>query len=157
MLPKEGADAQKGASPTPSSHGSEVGDTGDTAPDQMEEVASLEEALSQMGASSKIPFQFTQQNRSPSKWSLLPEHWQDHLAHEHRICYCIHIRVTWGGGGNQPQPFHAWSGALIADMFQDGLEEWITEAIVLAPGETILFCAWWPLKEGLPLGNARPS
>ena len=53
------ADAQKGASPTPSSHGGEVGDTGNTAPDQKEEVASLEESLSQMGASSKMPFHFT--------------------------------------------------------------------------------------------------
>ena len=43
------------------------------------------------------------------------------------------------GGGDQPPPSHAWSGVLIADMFQDGLEEQITEAVVLAPGEAILF------------------
>ena len=54
--------------------------------------------------------------------------------------YCIHIRVTLGEGeGNKPPPSHAWSGSLIADMFQKGLEEQITEAVVLAPGEAILF------------------
>ena len=70
--------------------------------------------------------------------------------------YCLHVRVILGeGGGVQPPPFHAWTGFLIADMFQDGLEEWITEAVVLAPGEAILFSWWWSLKEGLPPGNAR--
>ena len=43
------------------------------------------------------------------------------------------------GGGNQPPPSHAWSGLLIADIFQDGLKEQIIEAVVLAPGEAILF------------------
>ena len=40
-------------------------------------------------------------------------------------------------------------------MFPDGLEEWITEAAVLAPGEAILFFRWQLLKEGLSLGDAR--
>ena len=43
------------------------------------------------------------------------------------------------GGGDQSPPPHALSGSLIANMFQDGLEEWITEAVVLAPGEAVLF------------------
>ena len=33
----------------------------------------------------------------------------------------------------------AWTSLVIADMFQDGLEEQITEAVVLAPGEAIFF------------------
>ena len=38
--------------------------------------------------------------------------------------YYIHVRVTIGeGGGDQPQPSHAWSGLLIAEMFQDGHKE----------------------------------
>ena len=54
--------------------------------------------------------------------------------------YCVQVRVTLGEGGcNQPPPSHAWTGLLIANMFQDGLGEQITEAVVLAPGETILF------------------
>ena len=43
------------------------------------------------------------------------------------------------GGGDQPPPSHTWSGLLIVDMFQEGLEEQITEAVVLASGEAILF------------------
>ena len=38
------------------------------------------------------------------------------------------------GGGDHPPPSHTWSGLLIADMFQDGLEEQITKAVVLASG-----------------------
>ena len=52
---KGGAHAWKGTSPTLSSHGGEVDDTGDTAKDLMEEVASLKEVLLQMGTSSKTP------------------------------------------------------------------------------------------------------
>ena len=44
-----------------------------------------------------------------------------------------------GGGDDHPLPSHAWSGLLIADMFQDGLEEPIAKAAVLAQGEAILF------------------
>ena len=128
---KGGSDAQKGVSSTPSSHTCEAGDTGDVVHDLRDEVASLEEALSQMGASSKMPFHFAQWNRSPSEWSLSPEHWQHNPAHEDEICYCIQARVTLGeGGGDQPPASHAWTGLLIADIFQYGLEEWITEAVV---------------------------
>ena len=60
--------------------------------------------------------------------------------HEDQMCYYVHIRVTLGEGeGDQPPPFHAWSGSLIVDMFQEGLEEWITKTVVLAPSEAILF------------------
>ena len=43
------------------------------------------------------------------------------------------------GGGDQSPPPHAWTSSLIADMFQDGLEEQITEAVVLGPGTAVLF------------------
>ena len=70
----------------------------------------------------------------------MPEHQQDYPTHEDLMHYCIHIRVTFGeGGSDQPPPSHSWSGSLILDMFQEGLEEQITEAVVLAPGEAILF------------------
>ena len=58
-------------------------------------------------------------------------------------------------GGNQPQPTHALSGLLIADMFQDGLKEQITEPVVLAPGEVILLFGRQLHKEGLPYTSAR--
>ena len=104
---REGANAQKGASPTLSSHGGEAGDTDKVVHDLRDDVASLEEGLSQMGTPSKIPFRFKQSSRLPSEWSLLPEHWQDHFTHEDQMCYCIHVRVTLGeGGGNQHPPSH---------------------------------------------------
>ena len=59
------------------------------------------------------------------------------------------------GGGDHPPPSHAWSGLLIAGMFQDGLKEWITEVVVLAPGEAILFFGRWSCKEGLSYTSAR--
>ena len=55
---KGGSDAQKDISLTLSSHVGEAGDTGDVVSDLRDEVASLEESLSQMGASSKMPFHF---------------------------------------------------------------------------------------------------
>ena len=49
--------------------------------------------------------------------------------------YCIQDRETLGEeGGDQPPPSHAWSALLIADMFQEDLEEWITKGVVLTPG-----------------------
>ena len=62
-----GTSAQKGASPTLSSHGGKAGDTGNTVQDLMEEVSSLEEVLLQMGASSKTPFRIIQSSRLPSE------------------------------------------------------------------------------------------
>ena len=57
----------KRASPTPSSHANEAGDTGDVVCDLRDKVALLEEALSQMGSSSKMPFHFVQCSGSPSE------------------------------------------------------------------------------------------
>ena len=53
-----------------------------------------------------------------------------------------------------PHP-HAWTSLLIADMFQDGLEEQITDAVVLAPIEVVLFFGWQLLGERLPLDEVR--
>ena len=153
---KGGSNAQKGVSPTPLSSAGEVGDTGDVVCDFRDEVASLEEALSQMGASSKCPFALYNVADHHLNNLYHQEHWQSNQAHEDQMCYCIQVRVTLGeGGGGQPPPSPAWTGSLIANIFQDGLEEWSTEAVVLAPGEAILFFRWWSLKEGLPLGDAR--
>ena len=104
-----------------------------------------------MGTSSRAAFGFTWSRQSLSKQSLTPEHWQDHPIHEDQMCYCVHIRATLREGEcDQPPPSHAWSGSLIADMFQEGLEEQVTKA-----GEAILFFGWQSCKEGLPLGYAR--
>ena len=72
------------------------------------------------------------------------------------MCYCIHIRMTLGeGGGDQPPPSNAWSGLLILDMFQEGLKEQITEAVVLAPREANPIL-WMMIKQGrAPLGKCQ--
>ena len=149
-------DAQKGNSPTHLSHRGEAGDMGNAVHNLRDDMASLEEGLLQMGAPSKMPFRFLQSSQSPWEWSVMPEYQQDHPTQKDLMHYCIHIRVTLGRGlGNQPPPSHIWSGLLIVDMFEEGIEEQITKAIVLAPGEAFLFFGRWSLKEGLPLGNAR--
>ena len=43
----------------------------------------------------------------------------------------------------------------MADMLQEGLKEQITEAVVLASGEAVLFFGWQSHKEGSPLESAR--
>ena len=55
---KRGSNAQNGISSTPLSSVAEADDTGDVVCDLRDEVALLEEALSQMGTSSKMPFHF---------------------------------------------------------------------------------------------------
>ena len=144
------------------SHVGEAGNTGEVVHDLDDEVASLEEALLQMGASSKMSFHFAQCGRSPSEWSSLPEHQQSKPAQEDQTHYCIWVRVTLGeGGGDQPQHPHTWTSLLIADMFQDGLEELITEAVASALGRWSYFLedsslkrapSWWCKGCWIPLG-----
>ena len=76
---REGA---KGTSPTLSSHGCEAGDTSEAGHDLRDDVDSFEERLSLMGTLSRMPFRFTQSSWSPSEWSLMPDHQQDHPAHK---------------------------------------------------------------------------
>ena len=59
---------------------------------------------------------------------------------------------SWGGG-DQPPPSQAWSGSLIANILQESRDQ-ITKAVVLVPGEVILFFGRWSLKEGLLYHNA---
>ena len=89
-----GADAQKGTISTPLSHRGEAGDTGNVVYNLRDDLDSLEERISQMGAPSKMPFRFAQSSQLPLEWSLIPECQQDHPAHEDHTCYCIHVRVT---------------------------------------------------------------
>ena len=61
------SNGQKGISLTLSSTVGEAGDRGDIVHGLRDEVASLEEALSQMDTSSKTPFCLMQHGRSPSE------------------------------------------------------------------------------------------
>ena len=68
------------------------------------------------------------------------EHRADPSADKDWMHHCIHFRVTLEEGrGDQPPNPHAWTGSLIADIFQEGLEERLTETVVQALGEAILF------------------
>ena len=102
-----------------------------------------------MGISPKAHFRFTQLRRLSSVHSLSPEGRQAcSLTQNNQTCYCIHIKVTLGEEGHQSPASHRQSGTLIADMFQDGLKEMITKAVVLALGEAILFLGRQSCKEG---------
>ena len=71
--------------------------------------------------------------------------------------YCIQLRVMLAdGGGDQPPLTHAWEGSLITDILQKALpEDLITKAMVLSPGEPILFFGRCSKNEGLPYCRAR--
>ena len=111
---KSGGGAQRDASPTLLSHWGKPDDT----PQYL-----IEEVSSQIGMSPKAPFRFTQLSRLPSVQSLSPEGRQAcSTTPDSQMHYCIHIRVTLReGGDDQPPPYHAWSGLLIADMLQECL------------------------------------
>ena len=87
---------QMDASPTLLSHGGELSDT---AQDQIEEVALMEEVLSQMSESLRTPFRFIQLSRLPSVHSLSLECWWAYLTTPNdQMGYCVHVRVTLGEG-----------------------------------------------------------
>ena len=124
----------------------------------MEEVASMEGVFSQMGSPSMTPFRFTQLSRLPSEWSLSPEHWQDcSMTSKDQMHYWVNMRVTLGKGrGDKPPPSHVWSGLLIADILQETCpKDWIMEAVVLSPGEAILYFGRHLHQEGFLYRNAK--
>ena len=136
-----GADSQKGTSPTPSSYRGEAGDTGYAVHDLRDDVASLEEGLSQMGALSKMLFIFLQSSQSPSEWSLLPEHQQDHPTHKD----LMQPTLTF--------PNMEW---LINNRYVPGWSWRVDyQSCSPCPREAILFFGRWSLKEELQLRNAR--
>ena len=60
------------------------------------------------------------------------------------------------GGGDKPSPSHVWGGCLITDILQEAWpEDWMTKAMVLSPGEAILFFGRHSKNEGIPYCMAR--
>ena len=111
-----------------------------------------------MGISLKTPFRFTQLSWSPSVQFLSLKHQQAHsVTPNNSMNYCIHIRVTLGEGrDDQPQPSHTWNGSLIANTLQEACpRDYITEAVVLALGEAILFYGRHSCNEGLLYRNTQ--
>ena len=80
-----------------------------------------------------------------------------HLPPKGQRQCCIQIRVTLGDrGGDQPPPPHAWEGGFIPDILQGAWpDNDITRAMVLSPGEAILFFGKHSKNEGLPYCKAR--
>ena len=99
--------------------------------------------------SPQMPFRFGITSQSPPERLVSSEHPWDH--------YCICVRAMLGdGGGDQPPPSHAWRGCLITDILQEAwLEDQVTEAMALSPGEAILFFSRCSRNEGLPYCRAR--
>ena len=66
--------------------------------------------------------------------------------------YCLEIQVTsTKDGGTTPPPPHTLQVPVMVDMLQDG-KSGLTEAVVMAPGQAILFYGRQPLG-GLSLGK----
>ena len=146
-----GGGMQNGASPTPSSHWGEQGDTGNTAKDIIGSSIDGGGVLTERH-SFQDTLQITQLSRLPYKWSPSPEyHWDHSTTPDNQMYYCIHVRVTFGEGrGDQPPPSHAQNRSLIADILQETCpRDCITEAVVLALGEAILFFRRCSHNEGL--------
>ena len=65
----------------------------------------MEEILSQMGSSLKMPFRYTQLSRSPSTHSLSIKHqWTHSVTPDDQMHYCVHVRVTLGEERGIPCP-----------------------------------------------------
>ena len=147
----EGEQMLKRAPPIlPLSHRVEASDTSNAVQDLRDDMDSLEGVKSQMGASPKMPLGFMHCSQLPSEqsnaWALTRLHciWRSDVL--------LHPTLEWLWGREEAISPHL---PMHGDMFQEGLEEQITEDVVLAPGEPILFFGWWSCKKGLPLGNVR--
>ena len=88
---KGGRGVQKGASPTPSSHGGEQGDTGNTANDLIKEEASMEDVFSHMGTPSDSHNWADCHPNDPYHLSINKTAQWPQKTH-----YCIQMRVTLG-------------------------------------------------------------
>ena len=71
--------------------------------------------------------------------------------------YCIQVGVTLGEGrGDQLPPLQAWNGLLITNILQETCpRDCITESVVLALGEAILFFGRHSCNEGLLYCDAQ--
>ena len=59
-------------------------------------------------------------------------------------------------GGDQPSLHHVWEGGLITDIIQEAWpDDCISKAMVLSPGEAILFFSRHSKNERLPYHKAR--
>ena len=72
-----------------------------------------------------------------------------------RHCLEIHVTLTKELGA-VPPPSHAWMAPLVEDMLHNA-RTGLTEAVVMGPGQAILFYGRHSLGEGLTLDEARDA
>ena len=96
-----GTTAQKGTSPTLSSHGGEAGDTGEAGHDLRDDVGFTGGMTIPDGVlHPRMPFRFKQLSQLPSKQSLSPEHHQYHPAPCRLDTLLCPHQWLWGTPGN---------------------------------------------------------
>ena len=88
-------------------------------------------------------------------WSLARRPLPSHLNTKH--CLGIHVALTEETGSTPPPP-HAWTVPIVEDMLCHG-RTCLTEAVLMGPGQAVLFYGKWSLGEGegLSLGKARDA
>ena len=124
----------------------------------IEEITSREEVLSHPDASQKCLLDLGELvNHHQRGWYPLSIDGTAQIPPKDRRRYYIQVRVMLGdGGGDQLTPSHACGECLIANILQEAWpEDQITKAMVLSPGETILFFGRCSRNEGLPYCRAR--
>ena len=99
-----------------------------------------------MGALGNAP------SHSPS-WSPARKPLPSHPKTRH--CLGIHVTLTKETGAAPPPP-HIWMVPIVEDMLCHG-RTGLTEAMVMGPGQAVLFYGRWSLGEGLSLGKARDT
>ena len=73
------------------------------------------------------------------------------------INYCLSIKaILTDELGDVPPPPHAWMVPVVEDMLRD-VRARLTEAIVIGPGEAILFYGKCSMGEGLTVDEARDA
>ena len=105
-----------------------------------------------------MPFRFRRTSWSPSERSVSSEHWHDcSLTPGDRRHYCFLGESNTGRWRRWPPPAsHVWGGCLNTDILQKAWpEDWITEAMLLSPGEAILFFSRHSRNEALPYCRVR--
>ena len=71
--------------------------------------------------------------------------------------YCLSIKaILTDELGDVPPPLHAWMVPVVEDMLRD-VRAGLTEAIVIGPGEAILFYGRHSMGEGLTADEARDA
>ena len=119
----------------------------------------MEEVLSHLGASPKMPFRFGRTSQS-SLERLVSLRINETSQLPLKMEGAIVLWHPWVGplgdrGGDQPPPSHVWGGCLITDILQEAWpEDWTTKAVVLSPREAILFFGRHSKNEGLPYQRA---